>query len=131
MPVRGDEIQKYLGRFSNPGVNTSGKEQQYLDRAEDIASVLKPDFFEDEPSFKTMDDIKARLRSDPLTADLNDYHTRYFILFSNWYDIHLVTEIENVRAEVRAVVEVDRDENGKVKKENGEYSITIHDFQLH
>ncbi|MEE3121331.1 MAG: hypothetical protein VX399_01965, partial [SAR324 cluster bacterium] len=127
----GDDIQKFLARFSNPGVNASDKEQQYLGRAKDIASVLKPDFADDGPPFKTMDDIKARLRSDPSTGDLNDYHTRYFILFSNWYDIHLVTEIENVRAEVRAVVEVDRDENGKVKKENGEYAITIHDFQLH
>ena len=129
--ANGNEIQNFLERFSNLGVNTSDKEQQYLDQAEDIASVLKPDFAEDGPPFKTMDDIKARLRSDPSTADLNDYHTRYFILFSNWYDIHLVTEIENVRAEVRAMVEVDRDENGKVKKENGEYAITIHDFQLH
>ena len=127
----GDDIQKFLRRFSNPVVSASDKEQQYLDQAKDIASVLKPDFADDGPPFKTLDDIKARLRSDPSTADLNDYHTRYFILFSNWYDIHLVTEIENVRAEVRAVVEVDRDENGKVKKENGEYAITIHDFQLH
>ena len=127
----GDDIQQFLERFSNPGVNASDKEQQYLNRAADIASVLKPDFSQDAPGFKSMNDIKTRLRSDPSTSDLNDYHNNYFILWSNWYDIHLVTEIENVKAEVRAVVEVKRDENGKVKKnDNGEYAITIHEFQL-
>ena len=127
----GDDIQQFLDRFSNPGVNASDKEQQYLNRATDIASVLKPDFSQDAPGFKSMNDIKTRLRSDPSTSDLNDYHNNYFILWSNWYDIHLVTEIENVKAEVRAVVEVKRDENGKVEKnDNGEYAITIHEFQL-
>ncbi|MGB0227591.1 MAG: hypothetical protein ACPGD7_06615 [bacterium] len=127
----GDDIQQFLERFSNPGVNASDKEQQYLNRATDIASVLKPDFSQDAQGFKSMNDIKTRLRSDPSTSDLNDYHNNYFILWSNWYDIHLVTEIENVKAEVRAVVEVKRDENGKVEKnDNGEYAITIHEFQL-
>ena len=127
----GDDIQQFLERFSNPGVNASDKEQQYLNRAADIASVLKPDFSQDAPGFKSMKDIKTRLRSDPSTSDLNDYHNNYFILWSNWYDIHLITEIENVKAEVRAVVEVKRDENGKVEKnDNGEYAITIHEFQL-
>ena len=127
----GDDIQQFLERFSNPGVNASDKEQQYLNRAADIASVLKPDFSQDAQGFKSMNDIKTRLRSDPSTSDLNDYHNNYFILWSNWYDIHLVTEIENVKAEVRAVVEVKRDENGKVEKnENGDYAITIHEFQL-
>jgi len=127
----GDDIQQFLERFSNPGVNASDKEQQYLNRATDIASVLKPDFSQDAPGFKSMNDIKTRLRNDLSTSDLNDYHNNYFILWSNWYDIHLVTEIENVKAEVRAVVEVKRDENGKVKKnDNGEYAITIHEFQL-
>ena len=127
----GDDIQQFLERFSNPGVNASDKEQQYLNRAADIASVLKPDFSQDALGFKSMNDIKTRLRSDPSTSDLNDYHNNYFILWSNWYDIHLVTEIENVKAEVRAVVEVKRDENGKVEKnDNGEYAITIHEFQL-
>jgi len=126
-----DDIQQFLERFSNPGVNASDKEQQYLNRAADIASVLKPDFSQDAQGFKSMNDIKTRLRSDPSTSDLNDYHNNYFILWSNWYDIHLVTEIENVKAEVRAVVEVKRDENGKVEKnDNGEYAITIHEFQL-
>ena len=127
----GDDIQQFLERFSNPGVNASDKEQQYLNRAADIASVLKPDFSQDAQGFKSMNDIKTRLRSDPSTLDLDDYHNKYFILWSNWYDIHLVTEIENVKAEVRAVVEVKRDENGKVEKnDNGEYAITIHEFQL-
>ena len=127
----GDDIQHFLERFSNPGVNASDKEQQYLNRAADIASVLKPDFSQDAPGFKSMNNIKTRLRSDPSTSDLNDYHNNYFILWSNWYDIHLVTEIENVNAKVRAVVEVKRDENGKVEKnDNGEYAITIHEFQL-
>ena len=127
----GDDIQQFLERFSNPGVNASDKEQQYLNRAADIASVLKPDFSQDAQGFKSMNDIKTRLRSDPSTSDLNDYHNNYFILWSNWYDIHLVTEIENVKAEVRAVVEVKRDENGKVEKnDDGEYAITIHEFQL-
>ena len=127
----GDDIQQFLERFSNPGVNASDKEQQYLNHAADIASVLKPDFSQDAPGFKSMNDIKTRLRSDPSTSDLNDYHNNYFILWSNWYDIYLVTEIENVKAEVRAVVEVKRDENGKVEKnDNGDYAITIHEFQL-
>ena len=127
----GDDIQQFLERFSNPGVNASDKEQQYLNRAADIARVLKPDLSQETPGFKSMNDIKTRLRSDPSTSDLNDYHNNYFILWSNWYDIHLITEIENVKAEVRAVVEVKRDENGKVEKnDNGEYAITIHEFQL-
>ena len=50
----------------------------------------------------------------------------------NLVHIPLVAEIENVRAEVRAVVEVERDENtGKVKKDDRGYAITIHKFELH
>ena len=75
--------------------------------------------------------IFSKLDSDPLTSGLPKLEEDFFILWSNWYDIHLVTEIENVKAEVHAVVEVKRDENGKVEKnDNGEYAITIHEFQL-
>ena len=49
----------------------------------------------------------------------------YFIANSYWYEIHLKTEIDNVKAEVRAVVSVDRDAaTGKAS------NLVIHNFFL-
>ena len=49
----------------------------------------------------------------------------YFTANSYWYEIHLKTEIDNVKAEVRAVVSVERD------AASGEASnLVIHNFLL-
>ena len=51
--------------------------------------------------------------------------SEYFIPFNYWYEINLKTEIDNVQAEVRAVVSVDRNsEIGTDKK------LIIHNFLL-
>ena len=65
----GDDIQQFLERFSNPGVNASDKEQQYLNRAANIASVLKPDFSHDAPGFKSMNDINCLLYTSDAADD--------------------------------------------------------------
>ena len=122
-------VSDFLKRYQSNNADKSTK-QKYADSADLIAEVLIDDFDKQE-YYKNFNQIFSKLEGDPLTSGLPKSEEDFFILWSNWYDIHLVTEIENVRAEVRAVVEVDRDENGKVKKENGEYAITIHDFQLH
>ena len=75
-------------------------------------------------------EIKSRLRGNPTTSDLDDYHKNFFILYSSWYQIQLKAEIETVTAEVRAVIELERDDKGQVRQLSGEYQIHIHDFQL-
>ena len=64
------------------------------------------------------------------TKKIDDYHKKFFIIYSSWYQIQLKAEIENVVAEVRAVIELERDDKGQVRQLSGEYQIHIHDFQL-
>ena len=68
------------------------------------------------------EDIKNKLSS------ITPYYSKsldYFIPFSFWYEIFLKTEIDNVKAEIKSIVSVDRDlSNGTVRK------ITIHHFLL-
>ncbi|MBT5794200.1 MAG: hypothetical protein HOI10_04965 [Deltaproteobacteria bacterium] len=50
---------------------------------------------------------------------------KFFIAYSYWYEIQLKTEIDNVKAEVRAVVSVDRNAaTGNVT------NLIIHNFFL-
>jgi hypothetical protein len=56
----------------------------------------------------------------PVVAD------KFFLYFSRWYDIWLKAEVDGVQAEVRAVVSVEREEDGMVKPN----SLTIHEFTL-
>lgn len=69
--------------------------------AQDIDSLLKP--------------IISKGRPD-----------NFFIPFSFWYGIRLKAEVDGVQAEVRAVVSVDREDDGTVRQD----SLTIHEFTL-
>ena len=120
-----EEIIEFLDQFDQNTVyfiNYSAKNyddiyaQDYYQKREEIAAELTK-----LPRTKTREDIKNKLSN----ITQYDRSQDFFIPYSYWYEIHLKTEIDNVQAEVRAVVSVDRnDGRAKVSK------LIIHNFLL-
>jgi hypothetical protein len=120
-----EEIVKFLEQFdqnNNYFINYSPDyddsiSQDYFEKREEIAAE-----FTKEPRSKlTSKDIKNKL------SNITQYDSSqdFFIDYSYWYEIHLKTEIDNVKAQVRAVVSVDRDAaTGKAS------NLVIHNFFL-
>ncbi len=125
------EIENFISRFQSTSSIENNKEK-YSVYAELIGEALQPSGFGMEPkTYKNIDEIKKTLENEPSTAGLWNVEKDFFLVYSNWYEIHLKAEIENVRAELKAVMEVKREDNGKVKTDgNGEPLLTIHDFIL-
>ena len=111
-----DQNNNYFINYS-PGYDDRIS-QDYFEKKEEIAAKLSK-----EPRSKlTSKDIKNKL-SNIITK--YDSSMNFFIAYSYWYEIHLKTEIDNVNAEVRAVVSVDREaDTGKVS------NLIIHNFFL-
>lgn len=122
-----EEIEQFLEQFDQNTeyfINYSAKSyddiyaQDYFEKREEIAAELTK-----QPRSKlTSEDIKNKL------SNITQYDSRsgdFFIPYSFWYEILLMTEIDNVKAEVRAVVSVDRNAaTGKVT------NLIIHNFFL-
>jgi hypothetical protein len=121
------EIEQFLEQFNqrtNYFQNFSSNNffniyaQDYFEKREEIAAELTK-----QPRSKlTSENIKNKL------SNITQYDSRFrdfFIPYSFWYEILLMTEIDNVKAEVRAVVSVDRNAaTGKVT------DLIIHNFFL-
>ena len=123
-----EEIVEFLKQFNqnNPYFNNflqdfyDDNSQEYFNKSDEIAEALT----KMPRSPLTRKDIKNKL-SNIITKYASSHV--YFIAYSYWYEIHLKTEIDNVKAEVRAVVSVDRDAaTGKVKDKG----LVIHNFLL-
>ena len=121
-----EEIVEFLEQFNqnteyfinySPGYDDSIS-QDYFEKREEIAAELTK-----QPRSKlTSEDIKNKLSN----ITQYDRSRDFFIPYSFWYEILLMTEIDNVKAEVRAVVSVDRNAaTGKVT------NLIIHNFFLH
>ena len=120
-----EEIVEFLEQFNqnteyfinySPGYDDSIS-QDYFEKREEIAAELTK-----QPRSKlTSEDIKNKLSN----ITQYDRSRDFFIPYSFWYEILLMTEIDNVKAEVRAVVSVDRNAaTGKVT------NLIIHNFFL-
>ncbi len=120
-----EEIVEFLEKFNqntvyfinySPGYDDSIS-QDYFEKREEIAAELTK-----QPRSKlTSEDIKNKLSN----ITQYDKSRDFFIPYSFWYEILLMTEIDNVKAEVRAVVSVDRNAStGKVS------NLVIHNFFL-
>ena len=121
-----EEIEQFLEQFNQNTeyfINYSAKSyddiyaQDYFEKREEIAAELTK-----QPRSKlTSEDIKNKLSN----ITQYDRSRDFFIPYSFWYEILLMTEIDNVKAEVRAVVSVDRNAaTGKVT------NLIIHNFFL-
>ena len=120
-----EEVVEFLEQFDqntayfinySPGYDDSIS-QDYFEKREEIAAELTK-----QPRSKlTSEDIKNKLSN----ITQYDRSRDFFIPYSFWYEILLMTEIDNVKAEVRAVVSVDRNAaTGKVT------NLIIHNFFL-
>ncbi|MDC0077613.1 hypothetical protein OAJ98_01375 [Deltaproteobacteria bacterium] len=120
-----EEIVEFLEKFNqntsyfinySPGYDDSIS-QDYFEKREEIAAELTK-----QPRSKlTSEDIKNKLSN----ITQYDKSRDFFIPYSFWYEIMLMTEIDNMKAEVRAVVSVDRNAStGKVS------NLVIHNFFL-
>ncbi|MGK5095094.1 hypothetical protein WDW89_24175 [Deltaproteobacteria bacterium TL4] len=97
------EQYRYLQEFSSP----------------DIAKSIDQELTTKEESgqrkqFKTLRDISAKLA--PLNLDTISRVGDFFIIYNQWYEIRLITEVSGIQAEVQATIQVERDSRGKVKK---------------
>jgi len=121
-----EEIVEFLAQFNqntiyfinySPAYDDSIS-QDYFNKREEIAAELTK-----QPRSKlTSEDIKNKL-SNIITKTSSSHN--FFITNSYWYEIYLKTEIDKVKAEVRAVISVDRDDA------TGEASnLVIHNFFL-
>ena len=120
-----EEIVEFLEQFNQNTeyfINYSAKSyddiyaQDYFEKRQEIAAELTK-----QPRSKTSEDIKNKLSN----ITQYDRSRDFFIPYSFWYEILLMTEIDNVKAEVRAVVSVDRNAaTGKVT------NLIIHNFFL-
>jgi hypothetical protein len=128
------EIVEFLQRHDQQAVlNGSTSMQEYVVNAANIAAVLKR---EPEPTgplglvvpveYRRAGEILDALDADPTTQGLPRNVDQFFITFSRWYQIRLIAEVDNVRAELSAVVQVRRDSEGQALA-NG---LTIHHFAL-
>ena len=111
-----DQNTEYFRNYSQKNYDIYA--QDYYHKREEIAAELTKI-----PRSKlTSEDIKNKLSH---ITQYDSKSSEYFIPFNYWYEINLKTEIDNVQAEVRAVVSVDRNsEIGKDKK------LIIHNFLL-
>jgi len=121
-----DEIVEFLKQFNqyNPYFNNfiqdfyDDNSQEYFNKSDEIAKELT----KMPRSPLTSKNIKHKL-SNIITKYASSHI--YFTAYSYWYEIQLKTEIDNVKAEVRAVVSVDRN------PATGEASnLVIHNFFL-
>ena len=96
-------------------------------------NIYEMDFFEkrEEIARELTKTPRKKLGSEDIKiilSSLTQYESKsndYFIPFSFWYKINLKTEIDDVEAEIKAIISVDREkESGKVLK------VIIHDFLL-
>ncbi|MEC7418134.1 MAG: hypothetical protein VX420_07995 [SAR324 cluster bacterium] len=123
-----EEIQKFIGRIRKSIEDVNGAKYKYVDQAQEIGGVLVPAKlpFDSREEYKNKSDISRKLESSPTTQGLPVVADEFFLYFSRWYDIRLKAEVDGVQAEVRAVVSVEREEDGMVKPN----SLTIHEFTL-
>jgi hypothetical protein len=121
-----NEIKEFLLQFRDYS-NLNDFNQEFIADATNVAFVLSKSISGGNPRYyETESIIQQALNNSPETLSLRPMAYNFFITNSYWYEIYLKTEIDNVKAEVRAVVSVDRDETGKVKDKG----LIIHNFFL-
>jgi len=71
--------------------------------------------------------IQSALDADPTTNYLpRQAEQKFFIQFSQWYQIRLKAEMDGVLASVEAIVQIQRDDKGEPIKDG----MVIHHFSL-
>jgi len=118
-----NEIVDFLMQFENQA--DSSTSQTFIAKAIEIGSTLKLiTSGEKGKTYHSSSEIQKSLDSSPATSDLPVVAKQFFIPYSNWYEINLKTEIDNVQAEVNAFVSVVRNPDHTVEK------LIIHEFLL-
>ena len=122
-----EEIINFLENFDQNTIYFTN----YSDK--NFENIYEMDFFEkrEEIARELTKTPRKKLGSEDIKiilSSLTQYESKsndYFIPFSFWYKINLKTEIDDVEAEIKAIISVDREkESGKVLK------VIIHDFLL-
>ena len=120
-----DEIVKFLEQFNQ---NTT----YFINYSPDYVDSVSQDYFE--KRLEIAEEFTKKPRSKLVHEDIKnklnnitqyDRSQDFFIAYSYWYEINLKTEIDNVKAEVWAVISVDRNSlTGKAS------NLFIHNFYL-
>ena len=132
-----EEIIEFLNRFDQnriPSELFESNTQEYVINAANIASVLKqqkgtigPLNMLVDAEYRQPGSIQSALDADPTTNYLpRQAEQKFFIRFSEWYQIRLKAELDGVLASVEAIVQIRRDDEGEPIKDG----IAIHHFLL-
>ncbi len=132
-----EEIIEFLNRFDQDRIPSELFEsniQEYVINAANIASVLKQQEETTGPlnmmvdaEYRQTGSIQSALDADPTTNYLpRQAEQKFFIRFSQWYQIRLKAEMDDVLASVEAIVQIQRDDEGEPIKDG----IVIHHFSL-
>jgi hypothetical protein len=132
-----EEIIEFLTRFDQDRLSSDlfeSNTQEYVINAANIASVLKQQQETKGPlnlmvdaEYRQIGSIQSALDADPTTNYLpRQAEQKFFIRFSQWYQIRLKAEMDGVLSSVEAVVQVPRNDDGEPSK-NG---MIIHHFSL-
>ena len=132
-----EEIIEFLNRFDQnriPSELFESNTQEYVINAANIASVLKQQEETTGPlnmlvdaEYRQAGSIQSALDADPTTNYLpRQAEQKFFIRFSQWYQIRLKAEMDGVLASVEAIVQIRRDDEGEPLKDG----IAIHHFSL-
>jgi hypothetical protein len=132
-----EEIIEFLNRFDQdriPSELFESNTQEYVINAANIASVLKQQEETTGPlnmmvdaEYRQAGSIQSALDADPTTNYLpRQAEQKFFIRFSQWYQIRLKAEMDGVLASVEAIVQIQRDDKGEPIKDG----MVIHHFSL-
>ena len=132
-----EEIIEFLNRFDQdriPSELFESNTQEYVINAANIASVLKQQEETTGPlnmmvdaEYRQAGSIQSALDADPTTNYLpRQAEQKFFIRFSQWYQIRLKAEMDGVLASVEAIVQIQRDDQGEPLKDG----MVIHHFSL-
>ena len=132
-----EEIIEFLNRFDQdriPSELFESNTQEYVINASNIASVLKQQEETTGPlnmmvdaEYRQAGSIQSALDADPTTNYLpRQAEQKFFIRFSQWYQIRLKAEMDGVLASVEAIVQIQRDDQGESLKDG----MVIHHFSL-
>ncbi len=113
-----DEIVSFLRRFEQSSEyyselggppDNSPNLQKYFEHAEEVADAA---ILYNENEERIIHDKRSLINALKVVEDIGDNHEGMFIYYSQWYEIRLVAEVDNIQSEIRAIVFIPRNATG-------------------
>ncbi len=111
---RFDQDSAYYSELNIPDEEKNFQLQPWVFNAEAIADVLVTEDLEGQRiNYKDLNAVDAAVRGLNLERGRA---SDFFIVFGEWYEIRLIAEVQEIQAEIRAIVRIGRDPNSGAGK---------------